>query len=101
MSMYYWLKAVLLKRKKKNELRKKILSEKISYSDTAKNITKSITQSNALYKKLITKIHPDLFEESKKNDVTELASEITKNKKNYNELIKLELEVEEFIKESK
>lgn len=91
------IRSVLLKRKQRNELRKKILAEKISYSDTAENITKSIIGSKALYRELITKVHPDLFKEEQKDIVTELASNVTINKKNYKELLKLKIEVEKLI----
>ncbi|MGK0411987.1 MAG: hypothetical protein ACJA1B_000176 [Polaribacter sp.] len=101
MSIVSFVKAFLLKRKKKAELRRKILSEKISYTDTANNITKSIAHSNKLYKELITKVHPDLFEESNKIYATELSSKITKNKKNYNELLKLKVQVERFLQTKK
>lgn len=97
MSIFSFVKAFLLERRKKSELRKKILSEKISYADTAENITKSISHSDKLYKELITKVHPDLFEEGIKAYATELSSKITKNKKNYNELLKLKIEVEDFL----
>jgi hypothetical protein len=91
------IKGVLLKRKQKSELRKKILSEKVSYSSTAENITKSITGSKKLYLQLIKKVHPDLFGKEQQEHVTELASKITKNKRNYNELFKLKIEVENLI----
>jgi len=91
------IRGVLLKRKQRNELRKKILAEKISYSNTAENITKSIIGSKYLYKSLITKVHPDLFNEEHNGVLTELASKITKNKKNYNKLLKLKIEVENLI----
>jgi hypothetical protein len=101
MSIFSLLKTFFIKRRKKSELRKKILSEEISYSDTAENITKSISHSNKLYKELITKTHPDLFEKENKLYATELSSKITKNKKNYNELLKLKLEVEDFLQTKK
>jgi hypothetical protein len=97
MSIFSFVKTFFIKRRKKSELRKKILSEEISYADTAENITKSITHSNILYKRLITKVHPDLFAENNKKYATELSSRITKNKKNYNELLKLKVEVEVFL----
>ena len=97
MSIFSFIKTFFIKQRKKSELRKKILSEKISYADTAENITKSITQSHKLYKELITKTHPDLYEEEKKVFATKISAEITKNKKNYNELLKLKLEVEDFL----
>ena len=98
MSILSVIKTFLKERRKKAELRKKILSEELSYNDTAENITKSISHSNKLYKELITKTHPDLFDETKKVFATELSAEITKNKKNYNELLKLKKIVEDFLK---
>jgi hypothetical protein len=97
MSIFSFLKTFFIKRRKRAELRKKILSEELSYNETAENITKSISHSNKLYKELITKIHPDLFEKENKLHATELSSKITKNKKNYNALLKLKLEVEDFL----
>lgn len=91
------IKNFFKERRKKVELRKKILSEELSYNETAENITKSISYSNKLYKELITKTHPDLFESEKKAFATELSAEITKNKKNYNELLRLKKIVEDFL----
>lgn len=101
MSILSFVKTFFIERRKKSELRKKILSEEISYADTAENITKSISHSNKLYKELITKVHPDLFKESNKIYATELSSKITENKKNYNELLKLKIEVEDFLQSEK
>lgn len=97
MSIITIIKTFFKERRKKSELRKKILSEKISYNETAENITKSISHSAKLYKELITKTHPDLFENENKILATKLAAEITKNKKNYNELLKLKKIVEDFV----
>jgi hypothetical protein len=97
MSILSFVKTFFNERRKKSQLRKKILSEKISYTDTAENFTKSISHSDKLYKELITKIHPDLFEDNNKIYATELSAKITKNKKNYNELLKLKIEVENFL----
>lgn len=95
--MLSFIKSFLKKRRIKSQMRKKILSENLSNKDTAVNITKSITQSHKLYKELITKTHPDLFEQKDQVFATKLSSKITKNKKNYSELIKLKKEVETFL----
>lgn len=97
MSIITVIKTFFKERRKRAELRKKILSEELSYNDTAENITKSISHSAKLYKELITKTHPDLFESDNKVFATELSAEITKNKKNYNELLKLKKIVEDFL----
>ena len=100
MSILSLFKKFLHNRKKKKELRKKILTENISYEDTAENFTKSLAHSAKIYKTLITNVHPDLFGENDKEYVTDLSARITKHKKNYNKLLMLEVEVKEFLKEN-
>lgn len=100
-----WFLLTSKKRQAKLILKKKILSDSDSnYSDTAKNIAMSISKSKALYKNLIAKVHPDKFfhhkDKIKNEKVAELASRITKSKRNYDELRKIEIEVTEFLKES-
>ncbi|MBE7695764.1 hypothetical protein [Tenacibaculum finnmarkense] len=85
------------KRKAKNKIRNKILAEGNDFSKTAKNITNSISKSKSLYKKLIVKVHPDRFFKDDKIIANELSSRITKSKKNYDDLIKLEIEVNKFL----
>jgi hypothetical protein len=85
----------------KNKIRKKILADGETYSKTAKNIANSISKSKFLYKKLIVKVHPDRFFENEKIIANELSSRITKSKKNYDDLLKLEIEVNNFLKKNK
>lgn len=89
---------VYKKRKAKKELKKRILADgNPDYKDTAKNIALSISKSKQLYKELITKVHPDIFLDNRKERATELSSRITKSRRNYDELITLEIEVKEFL----
>jgi len=86
------------KRKTKRELRKRVLAENNpDYSETAKNIKNSILKSKDLYKSLIIQVHPDKFLDAYKEIASELSARITKSKKNYDELMVLKIEVEEFI----
>lgn len=90
------------KRKLKREIRKKIAADGESdFAITAKNIAMSISKSKELYKSLITQIHPDRFLDERKIKATELSARITRSKKNYNELITIQLEVDEFLNEKK
>lgn len=90
----------LIKQRKKSKLRKKILAEGESFSETAKNITNSISKSKGLYKNLIVKVHPDKFFGEKKMLANELSAKITKSKKNYNELLDLKIQVDDFLSEN-
>lgn len=104
MAFAFWFLLISKKRRAKRILKRKILADNDSnYSDTAKNIAMSISKSKILYKNLIAKVHPDKFfhhkDKIKNEKVAELASRITKSKRNYDELRKLEIEVEEFLKE--
>lgn len=88
----------IIKQRKKSILRKKVLADGTNdYEGTAKNIANSISKSRSLYKELITKVHPNNFNDDRIELATELSSKITKAKRNYEELIKLKIEVEEFI----
>lgn len=90
---------LIRKRAKRRKLRNKILKDGDGYSVSAKNIVDSISKSKALYKELITSVHPDKFQDiEKKEKATDLASRITKSKKNYNDLVQLKIEVLEFLK---
>lgn len=73
------------------------MSEGKSFSETAKNITNSISKSKMLYKRLIIKVHPDKFSGDDKFLANDLSSKITKSKKNYNELSRLKIEVDSFL----
>lgn len=74
------------------------MSEGISdYKSVAQNIALSISKSKDLYKSLIVKVHPDKFIEEKKEEATELSTRITMAKKNYEELTRLKIEVEQFL----
>lgn len=85
------------KKREKKELRRRILADGQDYTTTAKNIRNSISKSKVLYKKLIVKVHPDRFLDDRKTIATELCSKITKSKKNYDDLVKLEQEVNSFL----
>lgn len=82
---------------KKRRIREQLIREGGDYRETAKNIAESIAKAKALYKELITKVHPDKFSEENKAAANSLASKITKAKKDYATLCKLEKEVNEFI----
>jgi hypothetical protein len=89
---------LFVKALKKNKLRKRVLSEGVSdYKSVAQNIALSISKSKDLYKSLIVKVHPDKFIEEKKEEATELSTRITMAKKNYEELTRLKIEVEQFL----
>lgn len=84
---------------RKNKLRKKILADGPSnYGEVAENIALSISKSKSLYKELIVKVHPDRFLEDKKEKANELASRITKSKRNFEELSRLKIEVDDFLR---
>lgn len=87
------------KRKKRSEIRKKVLvdSER-DYGKIAKNMAFSISKSKNLYKLLIAKVHPDRFQDEKKVIAEHLSRKINNAKKNYDELISLKVEVDEFLK---
>jgi hypothetical protein len=88
------------KRQKRIELRNKVLADGTSnYKDVAKNIALSISKSKIIYKELIVKVHPDnpKFQNENKEIANELSSRITKSKKNYDELVKLKTEVDNFL----
>lgn len=70
---------------------------KSDYKSVAQNIALSISKSKDLYKSLIVKVHPDKFIEEKKEEATELSTRITMAKKNYEELTRLKIEVEQFL----
>jgi hypothetical protein len=89
---------IILKQQKKSILRKKVLADGIDdYKGTAKNIANSISKSRSLYKELITKVHPNNFNDERIELATELSSKITNAKRNYEELVKLKIEVDKFI----
>lgn len=85
-------------KRRKSKIRRTILADGEDFSVTAKNIANSIGKSRDLYKNLITKVHPDRFVDGKKERATELSSKITKSKKNFDELTRLKVEVEDFLK---
>ena len=86
------------KRKAKRDLRRRVLADGNSeYSETARNIALSISKSKQLYKDLIVKVHPDRFQDDRKEKATELSARITKAKRNYDELVGLEVEVKDFL----
>lgn len=86
------------KRRLRRNIRKK-LSEKEgdNFKSIFKNMVFSISKSKELYKSLITKVHPDRFTDDRKLKAEELSARITKSKKNYDELVKLKIEVENFL----
>lgn len=92
----FFIKLIKEKRRK-SKLRKKIISDGSDYAVSAKNIANSIAKSKLLYKELIVKVHPDKFLDDKKHIANELSSRITKSKRNYNDLMSLKVEVDEFI----
>ncbi len=99
--LIYYL-STIKKRKGKKELRKRILAERIDNSKTARNIVFGITKGKQLYKRLISQVYPDnfpqdKFPEDKREVATLLSQRIVCAKRDYNELLKLEIEVEQFI----
>lgn len=83
---------------KKNKLKKRILADGVEdYAETAKNIAFSIAKSRKLYKSLIVRVHPDRFIEEKKEIATELSKRLTQAKRNYDELIKIQQDIELFL----
>ena len=89
------------KRKLRKEVKRKLKIENgLNYDKTFYNIVLGISKGKALYKKLIIAVHPDRF--SGTNKIVEanlLAQRITKAKKNYYELIQIQIEVEKFLNE--
>ncbi len=86
------------KRSKKLKLKRKVMADATSdYKGVATNIAMSISKSRELYKELIVKIHPDKFLDERKEIATEISARITKSKKNYDELKKIEIEINEFL----
>ncbi len=91
----YYLRKRYLTRK---HLRAFLLDEiDESFDSTTKNIVLNISKSKFLYKELIKQVHPDRFQDNKKEYATELSMKITKAKRNYKELLKLKEEVDVFI----
>ena len=90
---------VLIRKKiKRARLKRRILEDSDDYKTSTQNIVDSISKSKGLYKELITAVHPDKFQDiEKRNKATDLASRITKSKKNYNDLVQLKIEVSEFL----
>lgn len=94
--IYYLL--TLKKRRLRRNIRKKLSQkEDNNFIHIFKNMAFSISKSKELYKSLITKVHPDRFTDERKIKAEELSARITKFKKNYDELLKLKVEVENFI----
>jgi hypothetical protein len=86
------------RRKRKRKLREAILSDNSKdYNETARNIALSIGKSKALYKKLITQVHPDNFIDNRNTKATELSQRITSAKRSYSDLLLLEKEVNDFL----
>ncbi len=92
---------LIYKKVKKNILRKKVLADGTDdYAGTAKNIALSISQSKALYKKLISKVHPDRFPNDieKQKRAEEISAMLTEAKRNYNKLLEIEQLIETELK---
>lgn len=81
----------LVKKNKKNKLRKKVLADGDDYSTTAKNIALSMSKSKELYKSLITKVHPDRFPNDieKQKKAEQFSAMLTEAKRNYSQLIEI------------
>lgn len=68
-------------------------------SANTNSLIQDIFKAETLYKKLITKVHPDRFTDpSVKLQAEELSKEITKNKHSYSKLLELELKVDMLLK---
>ncbi len=83
----------------KRRTRKKILSrikneENISNDAIFKNIAFGISKGRTLYKELVIKVHPDTYSDELKDEATRLSQEVSKNKRNYSELLNLKEHVE-------
>jgi hypothetical protein len=88
---------LIYKKIKKNKLRKRVLADGTDdYAATAKNIALSISQSKVLYKKLITKVHPDRFPNDleKQKRAEEISAMLTEAKRNYSKLVEIEEVIE-------
>lgn len=96
LAVYYLL--TFKKRRLRRKIRNKLTAEEDNnFKNIFKNMVFSISKSKELYKSLISKVHPDRFTDDRKAKAEELSARITKFKKNYNELIKLKIEVENFL----
>lgn len=86
---------------KRHKIRKKLLEDgETDINETAKNIAQSISKARSLYKSLIITVHPDRFEERYREEANELASRITRSKRNYSALMGFKEEVEALIAKS-
>ena len=87
---------------KRHKIRKRLLEDgETDINETAKNIAQSISKARGLYKTLIVTVHPDRFEERYREEANELASRITRSKRNYSALMGIKEEVDVFIAKSK
>jgi hypothetical protein len=88
---------------KRRKLRKELLKDGTSdFEGVAGNIVNSISKSKKLHKELIGKIHADRFtDETLKFKAGEIATRVNLARRDYAELIKLKVEVDNFISEFK
>lgn len=93
---------IIKRRNKKKQLRNQLLSEgEKDFKVTAENIAQGIAKGRKLYKKLIVKVHPDRFLDHRKIQAGEITSRLTAAELNYNELLKIEKEIETFLELNK
>lgn len=88
---------ILLKKKKRKSISDDLefdVSSSKKVDTKTNDLIQDIFKAESLYKKLITKVHPDRFiDEDKKQLAEELSKEITKNKHSYSKLLDLEAQV--------
>lgn len=94
---------IFFKRKRYKDINtdilKKIKKESKGQMVNVEDLITSIHKSKQLYAELAYKYHPDRFVNTQSYDkILELFKEITKNKRNYNELVKLKTQAEKISK---
>lgn len=85
----------------RRRIRKEILKDgNPDFKGTANNIILSMKLSKELHRELITKIHSDkIYDEDKKSKADDLAAKVNLARRNYSELTKLKIEIENFLLE--
>ena len=86
----------------RRKLRREILKDgNPDYKNTASNIIASMKMAKKLHKDLILKVHSDkIQDDSKKEKADELAAKVNLARRDYNRLVALEKEIEEFLQDN-
>ena len=86
----------------RRKLRREILKDgNPDFKNTASNIIASMKMAKKLHKDLILKVHSDkIQDDSKKEKADELAAKVNLARRDYNGLVALEKEIEEFLQDN-